>query len=171
MSCWRSGSLSHATADSWQPCHWSLSTPSGTLAARTRRCRPNPTRQIAPRPCRSRRTESRSAWCRTAPRSVAEITWRSTFLPSPQTTSTKFSGNVQSTSRCNRALVAGAVDAVVPDQDLAGRREEVAVAQRLQDRAVVVVRSRGLVDLQVVDREVRRRGRPPGPFDTCRCRR
>ena len=30
--------------------------------------------------------------------SVAEITWRSTFLPSPHTTSTKFSGNVQSTS-------------------------------------------------------------------------
>src|SRR5262249_59938527 len=30
--------------------------------------------------------------------SLAEITWRSTFLPSPHTTSTKFSGNVQSTS-------------------------------------------------------------------------
>src|SRR5437867_13418479 len=32
------------------------------------------------------------------PRSVAEITWRSTFLPSLHTTSTKLSGNVQSTS-------------------------------------------------------------------------
>src|SRR5438132_7315186 len=30
--------------------------------------------------------------------SVAEITWRSTFLPSLHTTSTKFSGNVHSTS-------------------------------------------------------------------------
>src|SRR6185295_1826139 len=32
------------------------------------------------------------------PRSVAEMIWRSTFLPSLHTTSTKFSGNVQSTS-------------------------------------------------------------------------
>src|SRR5947199_4861432 len=32
------------------------------------------------------------------PRSVAEITCRSTFLPSLHTTSTTFSGNVQSTS-------------------------------------------------------------------------
>src|SRR5262245_39009419 len=52
-------------------------------------------------------------------------------------------------------LRAGAGHRVVDDEDLAGRREEVAVAQRLEHRADILVRARRLGDLDVVDREVR----------------
>ena len=52
-------------------------------------------------------------------------------------------------------LIASPCHAVVPDQNLARRHEEIAVAKRFQDRAVVVFRPRRPVDLQIVDREVR----------------
>src|SRR5262249_60291476 len=57
--------------------------------------------------------------------------------------------------RRNRALTSRSLDLVALDQNLAGRDEEVAVAQRLENRAPVFLGARHSVELQIVDGKIR----------------